>query len=83
MIRKSCLALLLLFATACVSSTEYGACVGLNGGEDSTLVYHGSARNIVVAVVFSELVIPPVVVALKEYKCPVARKAHPLVRGTP
>lgn len=69
-------------ASACVSETAYGPCVGLNGGEDSTLVYHGSTRNIVLAVVFAETIIPPVVVALKEYKCPVARKARPVTNNS-
>lgn len=75
---RKVLSLTVILATvllgACESSNKFGKCVGLNGGEDSTLVYHGSTRNIVLAVVFSEMVIPPVVVALKEYKCPVARK---------
>lgn len=64
-----------LLLGACESRTAFGPCVGLNGGEDSTLVYHGSTRNIVLGVVFVETIITPVVVALKEYKCPVARKA--------
>lgn len=69
---------LISFQTACVSSTAYGPCVGVNGGEDSTLIYHGSVRNISLAVIFSELIIPPIKVVLDEYKCPVGRKPQPL-----
>lgn len=66
--------LLLLALAGCVSKTTYGPCVGLNGGEDSTLVYHGSERNIAMGIIFSELIVPPIKVALDEYKCPVGRK---------
>jgi hypothetical protein len=66
----------LALVAGCQSETPLGQCVGLNGRatRDSTLVYEYSARNIVLGIVFAELIVPPVVVALKQLECPVARK---------
>lgn len=58
----------------CSSSNEYGSCVGLNGDENPKLKYQYSARNIAVGIVFFELILPPVFVALDELKCPVGQK---------
>ncbi len=69
--------------TACKSEvtlpneTEPVSCVGFNTPEserDSTLVYKVSARNLVVGILFAELIVPPVIVALDELWCPVSRK---------
>lgn len=59
------------------NETEPVQCVGFNTSEaerDSTLVYKISARNVVVGILFAELIVPPVIVALDELWCPVARK---------
>ena len=66
--------LLVLLLVGCKSKTEYGPCVGINEVKDSTLVYEYSARNIVVGIIFAELIVPPIVVVLNELQCPVNRK---------
>lgn len=73
-----------LLLAGCVSETPLGKCVGLNGGERLDRRYEYSARNVVLGVVFAEVIAPPVIVALNELKCPVeaitppARVARPL-----
>ena len=54
-------------------------CYGFNSMDtkDSTVVYKLSARNLVVGIFFSGLIVPPVVVALDEVWCPVKRKPLP------
>ena len=74
--RTICLTIVALSVLACRTETEYGKCVGLNDQRDSTLVYRGSTRNIVIAVVFVETIFVPVIVALNEYACPVARRGR-------
>lgn len=70
------LALLMLALVGCTKSTEYGKCIGLNGTEDPKLVYHYSAWNIGMGVIFFTLVVPPIVVVLDELKCPVEKKVE-------
>lgn len=62
--------------SGCKSETEYGKCVGLGEEyrEDPSLEYRPSIRNIIVGVVFFELVAPPVYVAIDEFYCPVGKK---------
>lgn len=71
--KKLVLAMVLLF-TGCTSSTPHGQCVGINGVEDPKLRYEYNATNIVIGVIFMEMVVPPVIVVLNELKCPVAVK---------
>lgn len=59
--------------TGCASKTEFGKCVGINGVEEKKLRYEWSARNIVLAIVFSEMIAPPIYVFLDETKCPVGK----------
>lgn len=63
-----------LLLAGCRDATPAGKCVGLNGHEDSTLVYEYDAQNIFWGVVGVELVYPPIKVALDELKCPVAAR---------
>lgn len=70
---------ILLFLTAslissCTTATPLGKCVGLNGHEEPNLIYEYSAGNIGLGLLFAEFVIPPIVVALDELKCPVRKK---------
>lgn len=60
--------------TACTTKTQYGSCVGLNGGEDPKLEYKYSAWNLGMGIGFFGLIIPPIVVVLDELKCPVGVK---------
>lgn len=61
----------------CESSTQYGSCVGLNDAKDPTLVYKYSTRNIILGVVFFQLVAPPIIVGLNELECPVGKLHAP------
>lgn len=71
-----------LALTACRSESENlgdgkaHPCIGINGVKDSTLVYEYSARNIVLGVVFAEIIVPPVVVLLNKSQCPVAIRSR-------
>ncbi len=66
--------LLLTLTVGCVSETEYGDCIGVMEEKNSELVYKPSVRNIVLGIIFMELIIPPVVVVIDEFQCPVAKK---------
>jgi hypothetical protein len=68
------LALLLLVSLlGCESSTKYGRCVGINDVKDPTLVYKYSARNLIIGVVFFQMIAPPILVGLNELQCPVGK----------
>ncbi len=58
----------------CTSSTEHGDCIGVAEDEDPTLKYEVDTGNIVLAVIFSEMIFPPLIVLLSETKCPVDPK---------
>lgn len=66
--------LLAVMSAGCASQTDFGKCIGINGKEDPTLEYEWSARNIIVGAIFIELLAPPIIVILKECKCPIAKK---------
>jgi len=57
--------------TACESQRPNGRCVGLNGDPEPGVKYEYSVRNVILGLVFVEMVVPPVIVVLKELKCPV------------
>jgi hypothetical protein len=61
----------ILLLSGCQTRTDYGRCIGLGEKQNPKLVYRASARNIVVGIVFIELIIPPVVVATEEIYCPI------------
>lgn len=63
-----------LMMSACTTTTPHGECIGLNGDENPMLKYKYSAWNIGVGILFSSLIIPPIVVALDGLKCPVGAK---------
>lgn len=65
----------LLFAWMYDSSTPLGACVGINGMKDSTLVYEYDAGNIALGIVGIETVVLPVYVVLNALECPVRKVA--------
>jgi hypothetical protein len=73
---KRVVAFLVLFAvvaaaTACTSSTKYGDCIGVNDTQSQKLRYRTSTKNIVLAVIFLETIIVPIVVVADELSCPV------------
>lgn len=64
-----------LLLSGCAASTEFGPCVGISNAEQNpNFVYDISVRNVIVGVIFSETVIVPVIVILKEFQCPVGKK---------
>ncbi len=74
--------LALLFActalAGCASRTDYGACIGAFDDPDPELKYATSARNVILAIVFSETLVVPAYIVLEETRCPVALKVPPL-----
>ncbi len=72
---KNAIAALALVALAgCASETPVGKCVGIIEERDPRLEYKLSVRNVVVGIVFFELIIPPVVVLSDQLYCPVRAK---------
>ena len=67
---------LALAVPACVSSTEYGKCIGIVDREDPKLDYKLSIWNTFLSVVFVETIILPIYVLATETKCPEGRMAE-------
>ena len=63
----------LLALAGCESRTDYGECVGLGEKQNQSLEYKLSPRNLVIGVVFVEMVIPPIIVVTDELYCPVGK----------
>ena len=57
--------------SGCESRTNYGSCVGVGDHQQKNLEYKLSARNLIVGVVFFELVAPPIIVLVNETYCPI------------
>lgn len=79
MFKKISLCFLVLTLTACQSVStlpdgKKAACVGINDDKNPQYVYKFSVRNIIVGIIFVELVAPPVIVLFEELQCPVAYK---------
>ena len=71
-----CLMLCVVTLSSCKSETTLSdnkvyPCIGLGDTPNPKLVYKASVRNIVVGVIFFELVVPPVTVVVNEFYCPV------------
>ena len=66
--------ILVAMLAGCTSSTQYGDCVGVVDERDPNLVYKLSAQNMAVAIIFFELIAPPVIVLADELYCPVGVK---------
>jgi hypothetical protein len=66
--------LILLALTGCTTRTEHGECVGLGDEKKPDLVYKVSARNLIICIVFLELIVPPVIVVVDDFYCPVGKK---------
>jgi len=65
----------LLILISCTSKTEYGRCIGVSRKyEDKRLDYDLSKRNIILGIIFFEMVIPPVYVIVDQTYCPIGRK---------
>jgi hypothetical protein len=69
---------LLCFALAgCESHRPAGPCIGLNGDSVPGVKYEYSSQNIIIGIAAVELIAPPVIVVLKELKCPVSPSKTP------
>jgi hypothetical protein len=66
--------LVMIALCGCVSKTEFGECIGITDDKNPQLVYKVSARNVVIGIIFFEVIVPPVVVLVDETYCPVAAK---------
>ena len=65
---------ILLVASAlagCTSKNEYGECIGAFDEKKPGVEYKLSAWNTVLAVIFSETIIVPVIVIANETRCPI------------
>jgi hypothetical protein len=73
---KNIIALLVLAASlsACTSKTQYGDCIGVLQEKKPNLTYELSVWNTVLAVVFSETIVVPIVVVANQHSCPVGVK---------
>ena len=66
--------ILALSLTACTTRTSYGECVGLISDKKPNLEYKLSIWNTVLAIIFSETIVVPVVVLADNIQCPVGTK---------
>lgn len=66
--------LVFLMLTSCESKTEYGQCVGAFDEKKPDEVYKLSVQNLVVGIIFAELIVPPIVVIADATFCPVGEK---------
>jgi len=64
----------LVLLSGCTKRTEYGDCIGAFDDKNPTLLYRLSAWNLFVAVFFSSLIVPPIIVVADETICPVGYK---------
>lgn len=62
--------------TACTSSTKHGECIGALSTPDPTLRYEYDLGNIILAVIFSETIVVPLIVVFDDLKCPVGEKVQ-------
>lgn len=60
--------------SGCTSKTEYGDCVGILQDKKPELKYELSVWNTVMAVIFSETIVVPVVVVANQHSCPTGKK---------
>jgi hypothetical protein len=65
----------LALLVGCTSKTEYGPCIGAFDDPDPALRYRTEGWNIAMAVIFVEMVVPPIIVIANETRCPVGRRA--------
>lgn len=68
------MALLALVLTGCTNSTHYGECIGAFDDKDPSLKYKVDASNVIIATIFFETLVVPVIVVANETLCPVGKK---------
>lgn len=62
-----------LILAGCESSTQFGNCVGISDKQNPKLEYKVSARNLIVGILFAEVIVPPIIVVTNETYCPVGK----------
>ena len=72
--KKLLLMFALIMTASCTSETKYGECIGAFDDGDPKLVYEVSTNNVIVAAIFVETIIVPIVVVLDKTRCPVRKK---------
>jgi hypothetical protein len=68
------IALAAMFLAGCTSHTEYGECIGVADDKDPALHYKIDVWNAVLAGIFFETIVVPVVVLATEISCPVGKR---------
>lgn len=72
-------AMMLVLSTGCTTEVQIGQdtaqCIGVDDKEDPRYEYEWDTLNIIGAVVFFEILIPPIYVLLECVKCPKTLKA--------
>lgn len=68
------IAVILAMLAGCTARTEHGECIGLADDKDPALTYKLSAMNLAMAIIFFETIIVPIVVAVDQTFCPIAKK---------
>ena len=61
--------------SGCTSKNEFGNCIGAFDDKKAGVEYRLSVWNTVLAVVFSETIIVPVLVVANETRCPISAPA--------
>lgn len=69
--RNLILVAIVLSLFGCTSRTDFGPCVGAFDARDPAFEYKLSIWNTVLAVVFVEMILPPIFVIADETVCPV------------
>jgi len=72
--KKLLLLITLMFTVSCTESTKHGECIGFDDEKDETLVYEISVSNAIIAAIFVETIIVPIVWGLDVAYCPVGEK---------
>lgn len=67
-------ALMLALLAGCTERTDFGECIGAFDEKKPDLEYKLSAKNVGLAVLFSETIVVPVVVVADQTHCPIGRK---------
>ncbi len=65
---------LLVLTTACTQNTKWGDCIGAFDEPLPDRTYKVSTWNVAMAVIFFELIVPPIIVITNETKCPTGLK---------
>jgi hypothetical protein len=61
--------------SSCITEkNEFGKCIGIGEDKDPKLTYKVSTTNVVIGIIFIELIFPPVLVVTDSFYCPTGVK---------